>query len=318
MAGSASKRGKKDIPCGTCDEDCTLGTGLLCTFCETWFHTRCLSMPADVTKMLDQLAKVIAGPAFLCTICRKVIPKINKSFKDFESRLARVETEVDRLKIENALLTEKIEKNQNKTEQVREGIVRVEKDVEKQMEKTVTEVEEKMKKEMGERNERSENLVVYGLKEAADSTPDQGKADDLVKVIEMASQIDVAVDDDVEVRWRAGRKEEGKVRPLIIKVAKPETRTKMLANARFLRRREGWERVYIDQDLTKKQREEGKMEEERLKREAEERNAPKIREAGEEEEEQGEGGGKWIVVGRRGKQRLVREQERTRQERREN
>lgn len=266
--------------------------------------------------MLDQLAKVIAGPAYLCLVCRKLTQKISKSFKAFETRITELEGEVQKLTSLCNLQSEKIEKNENKTEQVRTGIIRVEKEVEREMEKTVTEVEEKMRKEMGERDARSENLVVYGLTESKEETADQRKADDLVKVIEMANQIEVVVEEDVEVKWRAGKKEEGKVRPLIIKVKKEETRKKMLANARFLKRRDGWGKVYIDQDLTKKQREEGKAEEERLKKEAEERNAEK-NEGEEEEDDEDSREGKWIVVGRRGKQRIVREREKTREPRRD-
>ena len=313
MSGAA-RRGKKDNPCGTCKEECTLGTGLSCAFCETWFHTKCVDISTEQAEMLDQLAKVIAGPAYLCAICRKLTMKISKSFKAFETRILDLEGTVEKLTAQCNLLAEKVEKNEGKTEQVRTGIIRVEKDVERGLEKTVTEVEEKMRKEMGERDARSENLVIYGLVESKEETADLRKADDLVKVIEMANQIEVTVEDGVEVKWRAGKKEDGKVRPLIIKVSNDETRKKMMSNARFLKRRDGWEKIFIDQDLTKKQREEGKLEEERLKKEAEERNAEKN---GEEEEEEEGKEGKWIVVGRRGKQRIVRAKEKAKEKAKE-
>ena len=53
-------------------------------------------------------------------------------------------------KLERNTLREKVEKTENQTVQVKEGIVRMEKDLENGMEKAKEEVKEEVKKEMTE------------------------------------------------------------------------------------------------------------------------------------------------------------------------
>ena len=89
---------------------------------------------------------------------------------------------------------------------------------------------------------------------------------------------------------------------MIVKVSDDETRQKLLANARRLARKEEWKTVYVSPDLTWQQREEAREEEKKLRVEAERRT--------EEAKNAGRTGGKFVMVGPRGRRRLVWREER--------
>ena len=75
-----------------------------------------------------------------------------------------------------------------------------------------------------------------------------------------------------------------------------EKRERALNDARKLGRKDEWKTVFLAPDLTLKQRQEDKRKEDKRKNEAEVKNA-KAREEGKQ--------GKWIVVGQRGRRRVV-------------
>ena len=89
---------------------------------------------------------------------------------------------------------------------------------------------------------------------------------------------------------------------MIVSIEDEETREKILNNARKLARMDEWKRVFISPDLTYKQREESRKDEKRLREEAE----AKTNDA----KNDGRTGGKYAVVGQRGKRRIVWMEER--------
>ena len=103
----------------------------------------------------------------------------------------------------------------------------------------------------------------------------------------------------VEVKFRAGKKtdgEGGKPRPLIVRIADDENRERMYRDARNLARIPELRSVFVAQDLTWAQREEARKEEKELRELA----------AKKTEEAKNEGkGGKYLVVGQRGRRRVM-------------
>ena len=169
--------------------------------------------------------------------------------------------------------------------------------MESEIERGMEKAKEEMNVEMKEREERSENLVLYGVPEP--DTGDAGvmKEEDEKKVKEMAEAIGVEVKGRIVRKFRAGKKDDarGKGRPMVVRIEDEETRTKILENARKLKRNDTWKNVFVSHDLTFKQREEARKEESRLKEEAEEKT----------EQAKNEGkNGKYILVGQRGRRWL--------------
>ena len=297
-------RAKKRFPCGHCKEECNKGTCLSCGFCETWFHPKCVEgMTPEFVESCDKMNKLFGGSAFLCVICRKLATKINKTFREVEAKVADMEAQLKTAELERKALTAKIEKMENKSDQVTHRIVGMEKELETGMEKAKKEVKEEMTTEMREREERSENVVVYGMTESEAEEATERKEEDREKVREMAEEIGVELKGEVNVRFRAGKRSEDpmKPRPLIVKVVDEETRQKLLENARKLARSAEWKRVFISHDLTYQQREEARQEERKLKEEAERKT----------QEAKNEGrGGMYVVVGQRGRRRVEWREER--------
>ena len=120
--------------------------------------------------------------------------------------------------------------------------------------------------------------------------------------MEMVKQIGVRVEGEVAVKFRAGRQREdgAKPRPLIVRVTDDEMRERIFRNARLLSHDERTKRVFIAQDLTPQQRAEDQKEELERKAEATRRT------------EEAKNGEVFVVVGARGRRRVVRRKEETR------
>ena len=123
----------------------------------------------------------------------------------------------------------------------------------------------------------------------------------------MVEEIGVEIKGKMEVKFCAGKKVEGgKPRPLIVKFEDDETREQLLTHARRLARKEEWRNVFVSPDLTWKQREEARKEEKKLREEAD-RMTEKAKNEGRMDE-------KYVVVGQRGRRRIVRWEDRGRRE----
>lgn len=316
---SGSERNKKKFHCGNCDEDTkgTVSTSIWCGICETYWHIKCIKgMTYEFVDTCEKLNKIYGGSSYLCTCCRKIIGKMSKTVQEIEAKMTKSqqETETRMSKMENDLKTAELERDalkqrlenmETKTDQVKDKVIGVEKEIEAGMEKAKTEMTQEMAKEMREREGRNENIVVYGVTESEKEGREEKEKEDKEKVMEMAKQIGVEIRGDVEVKFRAGKKKEDDTipRPLVVKIPDEETREKILDQARFLAKRDGWDKVYVAPDMTWKQREEAKKEEAEMKEEAERKT----------EEARAEGKkGKFAVIGRRGRKRMVWWEERER------
>ena len=116
----------------------------------------------------------------------------------------------------------------------------------------------------------------------------------------MVEEIGAELKGALQARFRAGKKPEGaeaRPRPLIVKIEDDETREKVLKDARNLSRKDGWKKVFVAPDLTYEQREEARKIEREMREEAE-RKPEEARGQGKEE--------KYIVIGQRGKRRVIR------------
>ena len=147
--------------------------------------------------------------------------------------------------------------------------------------------------------ERSENLVIYGIEESKEETTEKRNEKDGERVKEVAENIGVEIRGVVEVKFRAGRKSEeagARPRPMIVKIKDDETRELMLKNASRLARTEDMKRVFISPDLTWEQREEARKVERNMREEAEKKT----------EEAKNEGKrGSYVLMGQRGRRRIV-------------
>ena len=255
--------------------------------CEIWWHKDCIEGMSDA--YLDQIIKtekMFGWSGFLCRVCRKVMTKLNKGMKDMEARVTNLEE-----KKEMALKIEVLEKKVGECK----GEIKV---VETGLTKAKEEVKEEMKEELKDRDERSENIGIYGLLESKKKESKERVKEDEDKVKELWGQMEVQMGDrDAGVKFQARKpKADGNLRPLILQVKDPEKRERILDSGRKLAQKEDWKRVFVAPDLTPKQREEEKKKEAERKKEAEEKTK--------KDKDEGKNG-MWIVVGKRGRRRVV-------------
>ena len=272
---------------------------MACGFCEMWFHSKCVEgMTPEFLDCCDKMNRLYGGSAFLCVSCRKLAAKLNGSVKALEQRMTAIEERLKTVELERDALKQQVEKTDNKADQVKEGIGRIEKEIEEGMEKAKNEVKEEVGNEMKEREARSGNVVLYGIVEKEEEDVEKRKEAELGTVKEVARDIGVELKGEVKVKFRAGKREETRERPrpLIVTIEDKESREKLLNEARKLARSEKWKTVYVSRDLTWKQRDEARKEEQRL-RELGERRTEEAKKEGRK--------GKYVVVGRRGSRRLV-------------
>ena len=201
--------------------------------------------------------------------------------------------------MEKETLAQKIENMELRTSKVKEDLEGVEKEVVSGMEKAKEEVKKDMGREMKEREERSQNVVFYGLEESREGEVEARRKEETERVKEVVRKIGVELKEEVEVKFRAGKRKEGegeKPRPLIVKISDDETRERIFKDSRNLARVPELRSVFVSQDLTWAQREEARKEEKEL-REVADRKTEEAKKEGKK--------GKFLVVGQRGRRRVV-------------
>ena len=300
QAGSKAKRAAK-FPCGKCQEEVKTKS-VCCNSCEFWYHYECAEgMTKAYFENCRMSVDTMGRSAFLCQVCKKVMNKVNKALKNLEDEMVKLSNRVVILELEKESLALKVENMELRATKVKEGLEGVEKEVASGMALAKEEVKKDVSNEMKEREERGVNIVLYGVEESKEEDPQKWRQHDKEKVEGVARQVGVELRGEVEVKFRAGKKGEAnggaRPRPMIVRVSDDETRENLFRNARMLKRSDEWKAVYISPDLTWAQREEERKVEKRLKEEAEEKTEEAKKDGRTE---------KFIVVGQRGRRRIIR------------
>jgi len=115
------------------------------------------------------------------------------------------------------------------------------------------------KEETEEINKRKTNVIIHGLKEPSVSAAEHRMAEDEDQIQDMLHQIQcdsVSVDSLVRLGRKTDDDQNDKPRPIKLVLASEEQKEKVLRQAKNLRRMKdrGWDRVFIHQDQTPKQR----------------------------------------------------------------
>lgn len=172
-------------------------------------------------------------------------------------------------------------------------------DSEKRSEKNKDEATAAVRAEIVELDERKNNVVVFGLAESEAADVAAKQAEDNVKVSDLFETIE-AQDCKFTVKHRAGKPnaDKNKPRPLIVNLESVAKKDVILSKARNLKGKLNYTKVFIAPDWTKRQREDDRLKEDKLKKEAEDKNKERT------EDEENEFF--WKVVGPKGKRRVAK------------
>ena len=132
--------------------------------------------------------------------------------------------------------------------------------------------EDKVVRELSEIESKRRNILILGLPEPSSSggiSPRDKDTQVVDSLLEKVAEKKVAFD----VRFRIGKKEEGKIRPIVVSLRDEREKESILRGSSKLKDSQDWKDVYIRSDLTKAQREFMKKQEDQLKAEAASKNS---------------------------------------------
>ena len=153
-------------------------------------------MTEDYYDNIKKSVEVFGSSAFSCRTCRKVVVKLNKGQKEMEARLKAMEKENETLKGQVDALERKMTGYEGGLKKVETGL-----------EKAKEEVREEVRLDIIEKEKRSNNLVIYGLKESDKNEPKERVKEDEEQVKKIWTSLEMLMDrDDAEVKFRAGKK----------------------------------------------------------------------------------------------------------------
>ena len=236
QAKTASKD-NAEYPCGKCGNNVEkLDKAVCCECCSVWYHIVCADIDAGTYDILFD--SKVKGVRWYCEGCEN---KVDEALE----KLASIEAQTSVLKSDMS--------------EVKEKISNLEKAVKQQIDNTVHEaIEEKREIE-----HRKMNLIVYGLTEP--EKPDSTTAWDTETMIEadtatistlITSELGVGLSPNkgIAAARRLGMKKVGKPRPLRITFNDIVVKRDVLRNSMKLRQVTAHKYVYINPDLTPKQR----------------------------------------------------------------
>jgi len=270
---------------------------LNCDICDKWMHIDCVKVNQVVYASIKKLSAGCDGIKWICVVCEKVFGKIKLDLQillekqaKMELEQARIENKVDRVIEDMKSLEKKVEKKE--VEQEKQKLEEMNKNGSMVSEfgalkDQVGELREKysdvlianagainsenintgsrggssdqikvIQEKVGEaweREKRKTNLVVFGMEETNDQQVTMGKIKEIMKIVGIE-------EDKVKYVGRVGRIVSGG-KPRLVRIAceDVEVRRRVLKGSNKLRVEEGYERIYISQDLTKEQQAQDKF-----------------------------------------------------------
>ena len=148
---------KVKYPCGKCNAE--VSCGVACNSCELWFHNKCVEGMTKEYFNNCQKTQYIHLHGF------SVFASVKKALRETKSELKAVMDWVVMLKLEKEAMAQKVEKIEKGAEMVTERVDVVAKEVASGMEIAKEEVKNDVKTVMAEREERGNNIIIYGLEE---------------------------------------------------------------------------------------------------------------------------------------------------------
>ena len=266
--------------------------------CVLWCHKECAGISDAFFKNMELQIKEMGNAFWACRSCVSFAStfgaKVNEKLKEVDKRVDALQN--------------KVESASGELEEVKEKVTVVEKMV-KKVEKSVENMEKNgddgMYEELRAREAIKRNLVIYGLEEPDQSIrdgkdrmeADKEECENIFKAIRSKAKRT-----DIRFCRRIGEKGE-EARPLLLGMNSETIKCGVLDQARELQNTD-YHHIGIGPDQTKKQ----KQAEIKLTEEANRKNREELT-----EEDQAKNL-KWIVIGQRGEKRMVKVQEREREE----
>jgi len=228
---------------------------LECERCDEWFCTECLTMSAEVYKIMVDRKDI----HWFCPECEKQAITAVKTDKDIEEKCAaymssmtnrlceidkKLDSKVDKSTVVNleARVTKLEDRDKDKDKGATAG----------SQANTVRETIE----EQREREARINSLIIQNLPESEQVEIEDRKKEDMESVQKLLSTIGIDGEDEIDKCVRIGPKVTDTIRITKFTVKNAKTKGQILKKAKTLKDNEQYENVYVGPDLTKMQRKE--------------------------------------------------------------
>jgi len=290
---SSKSERKKDYPCLKCEKHVKKNdSAVQCNMCELWTHKACAHMEDALFEHLVKQEKLYGQVSWSCVSCSSFSVKLSAGLKKVDQRVTAVEASVETHTAEITSIKATMETINATLEASKVDRANLKGEIQAETAGLIF-------SEIKERENRRNNVIVHGLKEADAKIKDSDVRikTDLKMISDMFAQMELNLksEDVVKFARRLGERPSGDdSRPLLIGCMTPEIRENILSRGRKLAEKDDWKTVSVIADLTKRQREE----ETALRQESDRLNAERSQEDAKNWE--------WKVVGRRGQRRLVK------------
>lgn len=287
--------GRVNNRCGNhdCGVEVKKGTkALKCERCRLWYHLRCSGQNDEEYKALDKMKGIL----WFCEMCREdliitldSVENMVRHTKDVKEEMVLLRREVAKVKSGSGSLEDEV----REMKALKNELMDMKSDILKEMKQSLKkEVAENIKeclqqditecikqqvlqdlKEKEDKENRSKNIVIYGVPESKANNLDEKERDDTNACCDIIEN-GVKVKEFRVIRVKRLGKEEENVnrnRPMLVELKDSESKWNIIKNAKNLKTaHHSFHRIFIALDQTKKEREESKSlrEQLRAKREA--------------------------------------------------
>ena len=267
----------KGAECGKCNKLVRSSEkGLICDFCDQWFHAGCDDVSQDLYRFLQKFEDQMWS-------CKQWKPRI-KEMRTENETLKKENSELKQIIVDlkDQLNNMKVEIANDVTERVLDRVGNL-RDLEERMEtreanlvSKAVEVTMNRLQEKEEKDKRRKNLVLYNIKESGKEMGAERQAEDTV-VCKEIFQVGLGLNPEnfnVEGVFRLGGRISGedgqelKPRPVLVKLGEERVKWHILSKAKELSKslHVDWKKVRISPDLTRQEREENRLLREELMR----------------------------------------------------
>ena len=271
----------KKYPCLVCDIEINGKTGSVeCSFCEKWVHPKC----GNISKAHLDILLSNSTTYWTCEPCHAVAGKIKKEIRHLQNSQEQMRKEMA-TRMDSLQEEQDTQKTRMDSFEKQLGLLNNDKDN-----------NAAVYKELRERENRRENLVIHQIPEASGSMRGGDRREhDASLAMELFQFIGCPVRrEEIKFIYRPGEiPESGRPRPVILSLMDESIKKRILSNTRKLANSK-FERVSIIPDLTPQQR----KEEEEQRKEVDKLNSELTHDESLNWE--------WVLVGPRGRRRLIK------------
>ena len=278
------KGGPGQIVCGNPVEDGQCG--VQCDKCSNWFHASCQVVPSEAVRALDKFPIL----TWLCSECKPTLSKqspFSEKMNQLENKVACLDESLrehmklvhESLKEQGTAVAQQSQLiKQSVEEQTKlkmsyadtvkktcaEAMAAVGSNAKSSVPQPAVNIGQQAAKEISgmldgymDKERRRCNIVIYNLPEDSGDSQAERNENDILKFREIMKQ-ELHLNIRITRAFRAGKRLSDKPRLLIASLENVETKMELLKLAPQLRNSTEWSTLFINPDLTQKEREEGR------------------------------------------------------------